>query len=273
MTTKAAFITAMGGALLPFGSKITFARSAGDVFTATAHGLETGAGPYKVTTSNADAPAGLIVARHASTFMTGVSMIATDVLEVDGKNYTLIATPAADGDVDVGANDTETVANIAAAINQDRDAGATSYHEDTVPLDSVHARVTAAGVLTLLAASLDAAIGNAITCSSVDSTMTVDNATLQNGASGTDYYIIRLSANTFSLATTKALAIAGTAVTITDAGTGVHKLVPTVQTLADALENVLVGHLTSPGLRVFNRAFNIAKFWTAAVSGATTGDT
>ena len=167
MTTKALFITAMGGALIPFGPKVTFVRSSGNILTATAHGLENGAGPYKVMTSNADAPSGLTVARHASTFMTGVSMIATDVFEVGGKDYTLIATPAADGDVDVGANDTLTAANIAAAINQDRDAAATTFDLDTVPLDTIDARVTAEGILSVFAATLDAALGNALTCSSV----------------------------------------------------------------------------------------------------------
>lgn len=267
MTTKALFITAKGGALMPFGPKTTFVRSSGDILTATAHGLETGAGPYKVMTSNADAPSGLTVARHASTFMTGVSMIATDVFEVGGKSYTLIATPAADGDVDVGADDTVTAANIAAAINQNRDAAATTYDLDTAPLDTVNAHVTGAGILTVFAETLDATIGNAITCSSVDATMTVDNATLENGASGTDYYIIWLSANTFSLATTKALAIAGTAVTLADAGTGVHKLVSTVQTVADALENVVTGHLTAPGKRVFAPVANVASFWASAIRG------
>lgn len=40
----------------------------------------------------------------------------------------------------------------------------------------------------------------------------------------TDYWIIRLSSSTFSLATTQALARAGTAVDIIDAGTGTHTI-------------------------------------------------
>ncbi len=44
---------------------------------------------------------------------------------------------------------------------------------------------------------------------------------------GTDYFVIKLSANTFSLATTLLLAQAGTAVDITDAGTGTHTITPT----------------------------------------------
>ena len=43
-------------------------------------------------------------------------------------------------------------------------------------------------------------------------------------ATATDYYVIRLSDTTFSLATSYANAIAGTAINITDAGTGTHTI-------------------------------------------------
>lgn len=46
----------------------------------------------------------------------------------------------------------------------------------------------------------------------------------------TNYWIIRLSADTFSLASSLALAIAGTAVDITDTGSGVHTLSDTADT-------------------------------------------
>jgi len=53
--------------------------------------------------------------------------------------------------------------------------------------------------------------------------------TLPAGISlATDYFVIVLSADTFSLATTYALALAGTVVDITDTGTGTHTLTPTV---------------------------------------------
>jgi hypothetical protein len=272
MTTKAAFMTALGGAKMPTGPVREFVRTSGNILTSAAHGLETGAGPFKVLTSNADAPAGITPARHAQTFMTGTTMIATDVLEVAGKNYTLIATPAADGDVDVGANDSKTLANLAAAINQDVDAGATTYDVDTVGNPTVKAILTDVNIITVLAKTLDAAVGNAITMSSVDATMVVDNPTLQNGADGVDYFIIRLDANTFSLATSKANAEAGTAITLTDAGTGVHKLVCLVETLAEAMEDVLLNVLTYTGTRSLPAATNIAKFWATVIDGVSTGD-
>lgn len=267
MSTKALFITAMGGLLMPVGPVKEFTRTAADVLTSTAHGLETGAGPFKAMTTNADAPAGLTVAKHAETFMTGGTMIATDVLVAAGKSYTLIATPAVDGDVDVGANDSKTMANIAGAINLDIDASATTYDEAMTGNPTIKAIVTDINVLTVQAKTLDASVGNAITLSSVDGTMVVDNATLQNGVDGTDYYIIRLTDDTFSVATSRANALAGTVVSITDVGTGVHTLVSTADSLAEALEDVITNVLTYPGARSNDATFNIAKFWRAAIDG------
>ena len=58
--------------------------------------------------------------------------------------------------------------------------------------------------------------------------------TLPSGLSAnTDYYVIRLGDNTFQLATTRANAIAGTAINISDNGTG-------VQTLMGIVENIQI---------------------------------
>lgn len=50
-------------------------------------------------------------------------------------------------------------------------------------------------------------------------------------ATATDYYAIRLGADTFSLATSLANALAGTAITTSDAGTGTHTLSDTASTV------------------------------------------
>lgn len=247
MTTKAAFIAAVGGAKLPVGAPLEFVRSSGNILTATAHGLKTGAGPYKVMNNVADAPAGLVEAVHASTTITATNPIATDVITIAGKAYTFIATPAADGDVDVGAATTvgtaKSMINLAAAINRDLLAAAATYDLDTVRADTVKAilqDVAATTILKIQAETLDAALGNAIGVVSSDGTMVVGNATLENGANGTDYFVIRLDADTFSLATSRALALAGTAQVITDAGTGIHTLVATTDTVAEELFNAFV---------------------------------
>ncbi len=279
MTTKALFVTAKGGALLPFGPKLVFTAAATDICTATAHGLQTGAGPFKAMNNVADAPAGLVEAVHASAILTATNPIATDVVTINGKVYTFIATPAADGDVDVGAATTvgtaKSMINLAAAINRDILAAAGTYDLDTARNDAVKAVLTdvaATTILNIVARTLDAALGNAITLTSDDATIVAGAAVLENGVSGTDYFVIRLDADTFSLATSKALAEAGTAVDITDAGTGVTTLVSTVQTVAEALEEVVVGYLTASGTRVGDPAFNVEKFWQAAIDGALFGD-
>lgn len=54
--------------------------------------------------------------------------------------------------------------------------------------------------------------------------------TLPAGLSAINYWIIKIDADTFKLATSAANALAGTAVDITDTGTGVHTLTPSAIT-------------------------------------------
>ena len=277
MTTKALFMTAMGGSLLPIGPRKTFVRTSGNVLTSVGHGLDTGAGPFKVMTNAADAPAGLVVARHAQTPVTMTTAIATDELIVNGRTYTFVAAPTVADDVDITIVDAHDAGNMAAAINREVDAASTNYDLDTPPNDDVRAVVSSSGalgavaVMTVLAKSLDNAVGGAITLTSPDGTIVVADSPLAGGASGTDYFVIQLSADTFSLATSRALAEAGTAQVITDAGTGIHELVATVNTLADSLEDVVDNFLTATGARVLPAEFNQRKFWQAAIDGIASG--
>ncbi len=270
MTTKSLFLTAAGGAKLPMGPVLEFVNTSGDVLTKSAHGLQTGAGPYKVQNSNADAPSGIVANVQASGTLTGAVVIATDVAEIAGKTYTLEAAPAADGDVDVGGTSDDSMGNLAEAINNGPGSG-TDYHEDTVTNPTVRAH-SKGDVITVEATTLDAALGNAITISSIDATITASGATLAGGVDGTDYFVIRLDVNTFSLATSKALAEAGTPVTLADAGTGVNTLISTMETLADHMENVVVNFLTATGSRTIDAVYNIAKFWQALIDGSLLGD-
>lgn len=276
MTTKAAFITAYGGAKVIIGIPMVFTRVAGDVLSIVGHGMETGAGPCKVCTNFSDAPAGLVASVKASTFLTATNPVATDVVIINGRTYTYIATPAAADDVDVGAGTpagtSKSIGNLCGAIVQDIDADPATYHEDTTRNADVVAAVIEADILRFSAKTFDATAGNAITVSSPDGTLIVDNPTLQGGIDGQDYFFIKIDDDTFSLATTRALALAGTAVTITDAGTGVHTLVALVESLAEALEDVVVNYLTKPGNRVNKPAFNIARFWQAAIDGNVNSD-
>ena len=61
---------------------------------------------------------------------TGSSIVSTDVYTVKGVTFTVKASPSAAGDVDLGANDEETLQNLAAAVNGGAGAGS-AYIEVT----------------------------------------------------------------------------------------------------------------------------------------------
>ncbi|HET6417630.1 MAG TPA: hypothetical protein VFG22_15135 [Polyangiales bacterium] len=267
MTTQALFEAAMGGSLIPL-KEIEFARTSGDICTATAHGLATGAGPFKVTTTNADAPSGITVAAHSSLAYTPSTDVEDETVTVAGKVYTWKNAPSADGEVDVNADDKIAAENLAAAINLEPTVG-TSYGAAMTANPTVFANVAPdTAVCTVYAKTLDATVGDAIAVAeSASGAWAGAGTVLANGASGTDYYVISLTDDTFSLATTKALAIAGTAVTLADAGTGTHFLVMTAKALATGLNDVLTNFLTATGTRCIPAADNVANFWATAIDG------
>ena len=268
MSTKAEFIAAMGGTLKPFGPPTPITDSSVAVVTATAHGYETGAGPFKIMNNNAGIDSNLVAAVHAETFMTGAVMVDTDVLVVNGVSYLLITVPVAANDVDEGATDAKTMANIAAAINQDQPAGATTYFADTPgQVGTVKAIIRNSDIIVLQAVTLEAVVGNAIAVSSVDASMNVDNPLMEGGVDGTDYFLIRVDADTLSLALTKADALAGTIVDLASDTTGISQLVPTTDTLSDHLEDVVVNYLTANGAKSIPADYSIPKFWRSAIDG------
>ena len=90
--------------------------------------------------------------------------------------------------------------------------------------------------------------------------------TLPAGLSAaTDYFVIYLTADTFKLATSLANANAGTAVDITDAGTGTHTITPTsiagasvkLQASIDGTNYADIASLTSNITATANFLFNI----------------
>jgi len=83
----------------------------------------------------------------------------------------------------------------------------------------------------------------------------------------TDYWLIVLGADTFRFASSRANALAGTAIEILDAGSGTHNMRATAQTLADQLEQSLNEVLTFPGNRTASKDVNVSKFWGEATQG------
>lgn len=266
MSTKATFISTMG-TQIPI-RLTTFTRTSGNICTATAHGWQTGAGPFKVITSNADAPSGLTAAVRASLVYTANTDLANETITVNGKTYTYKAAPSADGEVDVGASDAESMENMAAAINMTPlalDSGA--YGVAMQANSAVHA-FAAGDTLTVIANTLDKTTGEAIAVAEAAAgSWAGGGLLLTGGVDGTDYYIIRLTADTFSFATSKANAIAGTAVALADAGTGCHQVATTWETLAEALEDSLTERLTHVGTRTMPADRQIYDFWTACIDG------
>ncbi len=104
-----------------------------------------------------------------------------------------------------------------------------------IPMDQANsfavqyaATVTTPSAGTFTAAATDICTKAAHTMETGLKVQVSSATTLPAGLSAaTDYFVIYLTANTFKLATSLANALAGTAVDITDAGTGAHTITPT----------------------------------------------
>lgn len=90
-------------------------------------------------------------------------------------------------------------------------------------------------------------------------------------AASTDYYVIRVDNNTFQLALTQALALAGTAIVIADAGTGTHTVTNKLMTLTDA-SSAWSRQMAGQTMEIVNAAdaANNGTFKIAAVTSTTT---
>lgn len=106
-----------------------------------------------------------------NTSVVGTSVIATDALLVAGVTLTVIAAPVLAGAIDLGASDTETVANIAASINGGAGAG-TAYVEVSAAnraiWSALNLKATAVGTTLTITGN------SAFTVTSPDTTLVVD---------------------------------------------------------------------------------------------------
>lgn len=107
----------------------------------------------------------------ASSFATFASVIATDVLTINGDDVTCVASGASTDEFNVGASDTLSAAACAAAIN------ASATFNSLV-------EATSSGAVVTVRALKSGVAGNDITFASADATITADNATLENGSDG-----------------------------------------------------------------------------------------
>ncbi len=190
-----------------------------DIISLTAHGLLTGDGPYHIT-STVDVPAGINVAA-TGVLTLGANAADGETVTIDGKVYTFnTVLDTDDGDLLIGAAATDSIDNLIAAITLGAGSG-TLYAVATTLHPTVTAAVGAGDTMGATAKN-EGAPGNAIATTETI-TGDWDDATLTGGTDD-EAYIIKVDANNFKLATSRANAIDGTAIDLTDAGTGTHTI-------------------------------------------------
>jgi hypothetical protein len=127
--------------------------------------------------------------RATGTITLDVATEATEgeTVVIGGKTYTFLGTVGAlDGSVHIGAADTDTVANLVAAINDDITDGETGtagvdYGAATVRNPCVYATVNAAAEVITLHAHVPGSIGNVIPLTAGTSGVTVSGSVLASG--------------------------------------------------------------------------------------------
>lgn len=110
-------------------------------------------------------------ATRASGTLTGTSVIATDAVVINGVTFTCVASGATGNQFNVGADDDETMANLAAAINASVTALIAGYVTAEAAADVVTVYSTNYGIY-----------GNQVTLVSNDGTIVADVSRLAGGA-------------------------------------------------------------------------------------------
>jgi hypothetical protein len=124
-------------------------------------------------------PASTGVHAFASGVLTGTTIDADDTVTIAGVEYTFLAVPLVADDIDVGADDEESLDNLIAAINAAEGEG-TKYGTGTVINPDARA-VAGAGDTMDVIARLPGTAGNAITTTAVLTAGDFAEATLLGG--------------------------------------------------------------------------------------------
>lgn len=111
----------------------------------------------------------------ASGTLTFASVVNTDVLTINGVNFTCVTSGATGNQFNVGGSDTLSAAAAAAAIN----ASATALVTDNVV-------ATSSGAVLTITARYAGTMGNCVTIASGDATITASGARLTGGSDGTE---------------------------------------------------------------------------------------
>lgn len=167
----------------------------------------------------------------ASATITGTSVVATDAVTIGGVAFTYTASPTLSTDVLVTIGSAAALASASDIV-----------YTTQIMTKTAHALKTGDTVRASTSSVLPAGL-----------------------AVSTDYFVIRLSADTFWLSATRAGAIAGTKIALTSNGTGTQTFTPTANSckagrLADALNaHATIGQviLATPAANVVTVAANV----------------
>lgn len=271
MSTKAAFIAALGGATQVIGAgKVFTTTHAADTLTITAHGKYTGEGPMRLS-STGQLPTELAPQKATNGLTFTAGSIVNDEIQVGEVYYQFASNPTSGtptGEsgspflVDVGADDAESLANLRAAINATGTPGVTYAEEIVEPNPLVEATASNGTTVTLRARTAGTAGNSIALVVTGDDGLAADAATFSGGTNAVDYYILVINEDTIKLSLTPN----GNPVAFGDDGSGTHRIYGTAAGLGNAIEDVLNNCLTAPGSRVCIPEFNRTRLWQEAVS-------
>lgn len=142
------------------------------------------AGYFGINTADFSVYTGSAPTAATGTVTFGGTGDADDTVTIGGQVYTLKAVPANPYEVDIGADATETAANLTAAINAGAGAG-TTYGSGTIANTDVTASASA-GVVTVTARTAGTA-GNSIALTVSGNDITASGAGNLAGGTGTAY--------------------------------------------------------------------------------------
>jgi phage tail sheath gpL-like len=114
-----------------------------------------------------------INAVKASGTLTGDTVIVTDAIAINGTSFACVASGASGNQFNIGSDDTETMANLAAAINASSDMTGI-------------ATATSDATVCTVSAAVPGAIGNAITLTSADATIVASGSGKLTGGTNGD---------------------------------------------------------------------------------------
>jgi hypothetical protein len=167
----------------------------------------------------------------------GYMLIAALMLaSLGGLNPCPAAAPSSDlvNSLNYAAPQIGSLATLGADLNPNANIIVTGYTKPLQVFDSTTATIATTFAITTPAAKTFTCVAATDLCTATAGLLTglkgqgSSTTTLPAGLStSTDYFVIYVSATTFKLATSYANAIAGTAIDITDTGTGTHTFTPT----------------------------------------------